>query len=74
MFTSDNNLDGTLPRALFNLTELTLLVFQYNPLLRGGIPDQIGQLTKLQKLYMVSDGLTGTLSNSVKELTALTVM
>ena len=74
VFTSDNNLDGTLPLALFNLTELTLLAFQYNPLLRGSIPHQIGQLTKLQILYMLSNGLTGTLTESVKQLTALTVM
>ena len=75
VFRSDNNLDGTLPPALFNLTELThFLTFQHNPLLRGSIPHQIGQLTKLQRLYMFSNGLTGTLSNSVKELTALTVM
>ena len=74
VFTSDNNLDGTLPLALFNLTELTLLVIQDNPLLRGSIPDQIGQLTKLQRLYMGFNGLTGTLTESVKELTALTIM
>ena len=74
VFKSDNNLDGSLPPALFNLTELTLLGFQYNPLLRGSIPHQIGQLTKLQQLHMLSNGFTGTLTESVKELTALTIM
>ena len=69
-----NNLDGSLPPSLFNLTELTLLAFKSNPHLGGSIPSQIGRLTKLDQLYMDSNGLKGALSESMGELTALTIL
>ena len=42
--------------------------------LEGGIPEGLWSLTALKSLGLDTNQLTGTLSASVKELTALTVM
>ena len=56
-FTS-NNLTGTLPAALGNLTSLTGLTLSGN-LLTGSIPAGIGNLTGLTSLSLAGNQLTG---------------
>lgn len=68
-FTS-NNLVGTIPAGLGNLTSLTNLNLYGNPL-TGSIPAEIGNLTALQSLYLDNCQLTGSIPATLGNLTAL---
>ena len=65
-----NDLDGSLPREIGYLSELTVLeVSGYG--LAGEIPPEIGHLTKLEALVLDSTGVSGAIPPEVGHLTNL---
>ena len=56
-----NNLKGTIPTEIGNLTALTNLSIAGNYQLAGSIPSSIGQLTNLLNLSFGANALTGTI-------------
>lgn len=70
----NNNLTGTLPTSIGNLTALTNLNLSRNYNLEGTLPSQIGNLTALTNLKSDYCRLTGTLPTSIGNLTALTLL
>ena len=66
----DNNLDGTLPAELGNLTSLTSLSLQYNSL-SGQIPPELGSLTNLRSLRLYGTDLSGEIPRELANLTNL---
>ncbi len=67
---SNNNLTGTIPSDIGNLTELWHLDLGVNNL-TGEIPNSIGNLKKLKFLYLWGNKLTGSIPNSIGNLTKL---
>lgn len=65
-----NNLTGSLPNEVGNLTNLSIL-FLYDNNLTGAIPPAIGNLTKLTTLYLHHNNLTGSIPNEIGNLTNL---
>ncbi|HYI09386.1 MAG TPA: fibronectin type III domain-containing protein [Thermoanaerobaculia bacterium] len=62
-----NNLDGTLPAAIGNLTKLrNLQLWQNN--LRGPLPNELGQLAELEDIYAGNNHFTGTVPASLGAL------
>ena len=55
-----NNLVGTIPPEIGDLTELTMLDF-WKDLLTGPLPPEIGNLTKLETLNLTSNQLDGAI-------------
>ncbi len=70
---SDNNLTGTIPAQIGNLTELTSLGL-YNNNLTGPIPAQIGSLTELTWLGLYNNNLTGPIPPGLGNLTQLAIL
>ncbi|MDE0474187.1 MAG: hypothetical protein OXI50_06480 [Gammaproteobacteria bacterium] len=66
----DNNLSGTLPPELGDLTQLRRLVLDDNEL-TGPIPPELGQLSRLTRLDLSWNGLSGTIP---AELAALPLL
>lgn len=66
----DNNLVGSIPTTIGNLTELILLHL-YNNSLHGSLPSSIGNLTKLTSLTLMHNQLSGSLPGSIVNLTLL---
>ncbi len=66
-----NNLIGTIPKEIGNLTKLTRLDL-YNNQLSGNIPAEIGNLTNLTTLYLYTNQLSGTIPKEIGNLTNLT--
>eukprot|EP01032_Pedospumella_encystans_P009195 gene9195-10849_t len=69
---SGNNMIGTLPNSLGNLTQLQLLHLTFNDL-HGTIPHSVSNLTQLKVLELFRNELGGTIP-SVKELRSLTTL
>ncbi|OQX20370.1 MAG: hypothetical protein BWK80_35775, partial [Desulfobacteraceae bacterium IS3] len=67
---SSNNLVGTVPASVGNLTELQLINFYTNKL-SGTIPTELGSLTKLQEIYFSTNNLSGTVPSQLGSLTNL---
>lgn len=68
-----NNLNGSLPESIGNLTNLTdLRIFRCGDQLTGPIPDSIGNLINLTYLALSSNGLDGIIPGSIGNLTNLT--
>jgi Leucine-rich repeat (LRR) protein len=65
-----NNLTGTIPPELGNLTALWGLDLGGNQLI-GSIPPALGNLTALQGLYLSTNQLTGSIPPALGNLTAL---
>ncbi|WP_281309719.1 leucine-rich repeat domain-containing protein [Flavobacterium flavigenum] len=70
---NNNNLVGTIPAAIGQLTEIQWLHLNANKL-SGTIPVEIGQLTKLQELQLYTNLLSGTIPASIGQLTQLTTL
>jgi Leucine-rich repeat (LRR) protein len=68
-----NQLNGTLPTQLGNLTNLEML-WLYSNQLSGSIPSQIGNLTNLRDLRLGSNQLNGTLPPEMGNLDNLGVL
>ena len=66
-----NNLVGTIPSALGNLTALTSLNLVDNEL-RSTIPSEMANLTALTSLRLGENDLSGTIPSNLANLTALT--
>ena len=67
-----NNLVGSIPASIGNLTQLTTLAIDDNPGLNGStIPSTIGELTNLTGLYLFGNRLTGEIPTSIGKLTEL---
>ncbi len=67
---SDNNLSGTIPTELGDLTSLQTLSL-YSNSLSGTIPTELGDLTSLQTLSLYSNSLSGTIPTELGDLTSL---
>ena len=71
---NNNGLDGTLPAALGDLSELEQLDLQNNAL-RGALPSEFANLTNLTSLLLTrSRALTGPLPDGLRELADLTTV
>lgn len=66
----DNNLNGTIPPELGDLTQLEHILFYRNKL-TGMIPVQIGKLTELRSLYLQENLLTGNIPFEIGNLIEL---
>jgi Leucine-rich repeat (LRR) protein len=66
-----NNLTGTIPSELGNLTNLGILGLSYNQL-TGSIPNSLGNLTNLGILSLGNNQLTGSIPIELVNLTSLT--
>ena len=65
-----NNLTGTIPSEIGNLTQLKQLYLSSNNL-TGTIPSEIGNLTQLKVLCIGWNNLTGTIPSEIGNLTQL---
>ncbi|QJD77318.1 leucine-rich repeat domain-containing protein [Spirosoma rhododendri] len=66
-----NNLNGTLPSSLGNLSELQRLVIFIEPLLSGTLPASLGNLSKLQLLEIEYTQISGSIPESLGNLKQL---
>lgn len=66
-----NNLNGTLPAALFNLSQLTELNVSNNAI-SGTLPPEVDDLTSLQILDVSDNDMDGDLPDNLYSLTNLT--
>ncbi len=66
-----NNLNGSIPTELGNLSALTSLILSLNQL-TGSIPSELGNLTALTSLDLNSNQLTGSIPSELGNLSALT--
>ncbi|PKI33342.1 hypothetical protein CRG98_046268 [Punica granatum] len=69
-----NLLNGSIPSFLCNLTELTRLELTWNPFQQASLPEDIGNLTKLENLWIMESYLIGEIPVSIGNLTSLTNM
>ena len=66
-----NNLVGSLPSALWNLTELKQLFLGGNPMLTGAIPAQVANLSKLEQFSTEESSLNGEIPAALGTLSEL---
>ncbi len=66
----DNNMVGTIPTSIGNLTFLQHLDLQSNEL-SGGIPDGIGNLSSLTTLSIGNNNISGSIPSTIGNMTAL---
>lgn len=66
----DNNLSGSIPTVLGDLTDLDSLILLNNQL-TGSIPPELGDLTDLQWLNLSLNQLTGSIPSELGSLSAL---
>ena len=66
----NNNLNGTIPISISNLTNLQQLIL-YSNRLQGNIPSQVGSLTNLQVLNLTNNQLSGSIPIQLGNLTSL---
>ncbi|KAE8788922.1 putative LRR receptor-like serine/threonine-protein kinase [Hordeum vulgare] len=67
---SVNNLTGTIPTSLANITTLTAITFSSN-YIRGNIPSEFAELSSLQYLYAAGNQLTGSFPQAILNLSTL---
>ncbi len=70
---SRNNLTGTMPAELGNLSSLTNLSLVYNQL-TGAIPTELGSLSNLMRLYLTGNQLTGAIPPELGSLSNLEII
>lgn len=70
-FSNDNNLDGTLPESLGNLTTLRGLTICMNPKLRGELPSSMGNLVNMHTLQIRETSISGAIPESFANLASL---
>ena len=70
---TNNNLSGTIPAEIGNLTNLDTLIFQGNQL-TGSIPVEIGSLSDLRMLVLWNNQLSGNIPPELGNLTNLEYM
>ncbi|KAL7262829.1 hypothetical protein ACSBR1_001065 [Camellia fascicularis] len=68
-----NNLIGSIPAFIANLTNLTILYLNENQLSRS-IPQDVGMLRSLIELDLLTNNLTGLIPASIGNLTNLTIL
>ena len=68
-----NNLNGTIPTVIGELTELTLLRLENNTL-HGNIPTEIGSLTNLESLRLEQNNLSGEIPSAIGNLENLVIL
>ena len=66
-----NNLNGSLPSALWNLTELKQLLLAGNPMLTGSIPAEVENLSKLENFGAEESSLNGGIPVALGNLSQL---
>lgn len=66
----NNNLSGSIPPEIGNLTDLIILELSSNQLF-GSILSQVGNLTKLNGLYLDRNQLSGSIPAEIYNLTSL---
>ena len=66
-----NNLVGTMPTELGNMSNLTYLILNENQL-TGPIPIELGNLSNLTGLFLYDNQLTGTIPTELSNLSNLT--
>lgn len=66
-----NLISGPIPSFLANLTELTEFNLGYNPFRPGPLPPEIGNLTKLEVLWLPVANLAGEIPDSIGNLANL---
>lgn len=69
----NNNLTGTLPAEIGDLTELVTLSI-YTNAITGAIPPEIGNLTKLQNLHLYGNQFSGTIPAEIGDLESVKVL
>ncbi|KAL6888494.1 hypothetical protein ACP4OV_009520 [Aristida adscensionis] len=76
-----NNLTGLLPDELFNATSLEYISFPDNGLLNlggnmlnGKIPDSLGQLKRLEELYLGNNMMSGELPSALSNCTNINMI
>lgn len=67
---SSNNLTGSIPKSVFNMTTLEILRLQQNHL-KGSIPTSVGSLKQLLSLELGENDLSGTIPSELGQLTHL---
>jgi Leucine-rich repeat (LRR) protein len=65
-----NNLQGTIPSSLGNLSDLTSLQAIHNQL-SGSLPSSLGNLSKLGSILLVNNQLSGSLPSSLGNLSSM---
>jgi len=71
IYLSSNNLNGSLPPELGNLTQLERLEIKHNYYLSGSIPPELGNLNKLESLDLGWNELSGSIPPEMGNLTQL---
>ncbi|KAI4312217.1 hypothetical protein MLD38_037054 [Melastoma candidum] len=66
-----NLLDGKIAPFLGNVSSLKMLNLSYNPFVPGRVPDELGNLTNLEILWMTECGLVGEIPVSLRRLKKL---
>ena len=65
-----NNLKGSIPAELGNLSRLSYL-YLYNNQLTGALPSQLGNLSNLERLFLSGNQLSGTIPLDLGNLSSL---
>ncbi|WCJ32066.1 Leucine-rich receptor-like protein kinase family protein [Euphorbia peplus] len=68
---TENLLTGSIPGFLTNLSNLIRLEMAYNPFKPSSLPKEIGNLTRLENLFLTSANLIGEIPESIGKLTSL---
>lgn len=68
-----NNLMGSVPQSIGNLTNLNQILFSEN-ILSGSIPKSIGNLINLKELHLDYNSLSGTIPESIGNLKNLEIL
>ncbi len=69
LFVNSNNLTGSIPKDLKDLSQLSSLGVNDNAL--TGIPDELGSITSLNKLYLNGNQFSGPIPDTLYNLTGL---